>query len=675
MTRRSPGSIISSVSRNPSIPTMFQPPPGDEGDDVAFNPAHHTKIKVEWSYENEEILAEWGDIAQCYRWLNHYSHEYYSSLNAWFTIPTITFSTISGTASFASASIPVTYQEYAPMVIGSINILIGILTTIQQYLKVAELKESHRLAAIAWDKYARNITIELTKTPKERIDAATFLKFSRREFDRLMESNQSIPPHIVARFRRIYRGRNAEERARFRNIKKPDICDVMLSINDKRRKWFTESDTLEAVTLMETGMGPDPYDIKSEMVHEEDESDGSHTLQEYELNRQNTDMNRMVGSVTEGQSEVTDGEMVENGTMTGTETMTWTVPGIDIEMTGVVGASGTPRTPGTPGTTRTRKQDMYARTFSRENLMKHDTVLKAEDEEEKKRRWGLLPYPTPTPTPRSDPIRRGSSREYLDAMVKTMIQQPISGIRDTFLKTVFRPTPTPSEEDGGTPCEPPLETPRVGKDDPTLDGAFPSPPVRSSPKSSVSKADSRNPVSSSGGTTKEPARRYSVGKAGTPIQISSVRVDGTGRRRPSGSNLYVPDRSDRIPTPTRPPASDSSHPVTLVPFHTLTRNPPTTPPSPPKVDTTGAVTVTKKRVTHEADYIVMGLDIPRKTGVGTPAATPAATPVEDLSPASSMSDEHLPLPPILKYETALENIVISQVEEGMGDDTVDDIVA
>jgi hypothetical protein len=40
-----------------------------------------------------------------------------------------------------------------------------------------------------------------------------------------------------------------------------------------------------------------------------------------------------------------------------------------------------------------------------------------------------------------------------------------------------------------------------------------------------------------------------------------------------------------------------------------------------------------------------------------------------------MSDEHLPLPPILKYETALENIVISQVEEGMGDDTVDDIVA
>jgi len=649
---------------------MFQPPPGDEGDDVAFNPAHHTKNKVEWSYENEEILAEWGDIAQCYRWLNHYSHEYYSSLNAWFTIPTITFSTISGTASFASASIPVAYQEYAPMVIGSINILIGILTTIQQYLKVAELKESHRLAAIAWDKYARNITIELTKTPNERIDAATFLKFSRREFDRLMESNPCIPHHIVARFRRVYTGRTVEERARFRNIKKPDICDVMVSINDKRRKWFTESDTLEAVPGMGTGMGtgmgmgPEMFDTKSEMVGEEDESDGSHTLQEYELNRQNTDMNRTVGSVTEGQSELTDGETVENG------------QGASIEMTGVVGASGPPRT---PGTSQIRKQELYARTFSRENLMKHDTVLKAEDEEEKKRRWGLLPYPTPTPSPRPDPIRRGSSREYLDSVVKTMIQQPMSGIRDTFLKTVFRPTPTPSEDDGGTPREPPLETPRVSRDDLTLDGA--PPPVRSSPKSSGGKSDPRTPVSSSGGTTKEPpARRYSVGKAGTPIQISSVRVDTTGRRRLSGTNLYASERSDRIPTPTRPPAPatapDTSRPVTLVPFHTLTRNPPTSPPSPPKVDTTGTgtVTVTKKRVTHEADYIVMGLDIPRKTGPGTPVATP----MEDLSPASSMSDEQPsqpPLPPILKYESPPENIVISHLEDGLGDDTVDDITA
>lgn len=136
--------------------------------------------KVKWSPENEKILVEWCDIAQCYKWLNTRAHAKYSLIHAWFTIPAITLSTISGTASFAQASIPVAYQPYAPMIIGTINICIGILTTVQQYLKISELNESHRVLAIAWDKYARNISIELAKLPEERMDAGPFLKMSRQ---------------------------------------------------------------------------------------------------------------------------------------------------------------------------------------------------------------------------------------------------------------------------------------------------------------------------------------------------------------------------------------------------------------------------------------------------------------------------------------------------------------
>ena len=66
-----------------------------------------------------------------------------------------------------------------------INIFIGILTTMQQYLKISELNEAHRVSAIAWDKFARNIRIELSKHPDERTDAKTFLKVCRQEFDRL----------------------------------------------------------------------------------------------------------------------------------------------------------------------------------------------------------------------------------------------------------------------------------------------------------------------------------------------------------------------------------------------------------------------------------------------------------------------------------------------------------
>lgn len=210
-----------------------------ENDSIIYN--SHIK-NVEWSYDNEEMLAEWCDIAQCYRWLYSRTHSYYSHLHAWFTIPSIICSTVSGTASFAQTSLPIHAQVYAPMVIGTINIIIGILATIQQYLKISELKESHRIASIGWDKFSRNISIELSKTPDERTMAGSFLKFNRQEFDRLMESNQLIPYHIIEKFNRIFKGKTTEEQHNFDIITKPDVCNSIVSVHERRHMWFATRD-------------------------------------------------------------------------------------------------------------------------------------------------------------------------------------------------------------------------------------------------------------------------------------------------------------------------------------------------------------------------------------------------------------------------------------------------
>ncbi len=199
------------------------------------------KVKVEWSPENELIMVEWCDVAQCYKWLNSRSHTHYSKMHAWFTIPAIIFSTISGTASFASSSIPEDYQVYAPLIIGTINIFIGILTTIQQYLKISELNEAHRVSSIAWDKFARNIRIELAKHPDERTDAKTFIKICRQEFDRLMETSPDIAEKMVNEFNKTFTGKEGtRQRKRFEQLRKPDICDTIISANETRHKWYKE---------------------------------------------------------------------------------------------------------------------------------------------------------------------------------------------------------------------------------------------------------------------------------------------------------------------------------------------------------------------------------------------------------------------------------------------------
>ena len=138
------------------------------------------------------------------------------------------------------------YQEYSPLLIGSINIFIGILTTIQQYLKISELNEAHRVSSIAWDKFARNIRIELSKHPDERTDAKTFLKVCRQEFDRLMETSPDIKEKIIIEFNTKFNGKEGtKERKRFEQLRKPDICDTIISANETRHKWYKDLENID----------------------------------------------------------------------------------------------------------------------------------------------------------------------------------------------------------------------------------------------------------------------------------------------------------------------------------------------------------------------------------------------------------------------------------------------
>jgi hypothetical protein len=189
----------------------------------------------QWSVEHERILAEWADKAMCYRWLHTRANSLYSSLNAWYTIPCIIISTLAGTANFAQTRVPEEYQGMFTMGVGAINIAGGIISTIQQFLKITQLNEAHRVSSISWDKFYRNVKIELTKHPNERIAVSHMLKMSKEEFDRLMETSPVIPDKIIAEFKKSFEGS-----PEFVIISKPEICDVLISTEKFRNPWYTE---------------------------------------------------------------------------------------------------------------------------------------------------------------------------------------------------------------------------------------------------------------------------------------------------------------------------------------------------------------------------------------------------------------------------------------------------
>ena len=203
-------------------------------------------VKVEWSVENELLLVEWADMAQCYKWLHTEECTKFRHLHMWFTIPVITLSTVTGTASFATASVPDSIREYAPMVIGTINIFVAILGTVQQYMKISELKEAHNNSAIFWDKIARSIRTELTKLPRERIDCGHFLKSCRIDFDRFMETSPMLSHNAVTAFENNFKGElGTEKRRLYDELNKPDVCNYIISANHNRHHWWRSEITMD----------------------------------------------------------------------------------------------------------------------------------------------------------------------------------------------------------------------------------------------------------------------------------------------------------------------------------------------------------------------------------------------------------------------------------------------
>lgn len=185
-----------------------------------------------WSKEQEVLMAEWSDLAMCYRWLHDKSEKHFHSKTIWINLPVIILSTLGGTASFGVQSLfsDDDSKKYASFAIGGISLVAGLLTTVGNYLRYPQLEESHRVGSIAWGKFQRLIAVELALKPDDRIDSLDFLKICRADLDRLIEQSPPIPQETIDLFTNLF--------GSITDLKRPDICGDL-----KHTQVFESSET------------------------------------------------------------------------------------------------------------------------------------------------------------------------------------------------------------------------------------------------------------------------------------------------------------------------------------------------------------------------------------------------------------------------------------------------
>lgn len=215
-----------------------------------------------WLEEDELILQQWSDISICYKWMHSQAFNKYRRIFLGMTIPVIIISTITGTANFAQEQLPLEYRSTFLMVVGSLNIIVGIVSTIMQFIKVNELKEAFNMSIKNWDKYHRNIQLELMKNPENRTGKSTMLEFAKKEFDRLIDLSPEIPSDVIKLFNLKFKDNT---------LFKPDICDNLSPTIIYRKKAEIKIDIDKTLEVKEkfkerNGRYPNDEELKDILV-------------------------------------------------------------------------------------------------------------------------------------------------------------------------------------------------------------------------------------------------------------------------------------------------------------------------------------------------------------------------------------------------------------------------
>jgi len=162
-------------------------------------------MEIMWNEYHENVLRQWGESSACYRYMHHRAFLMFKKMSLRFNLPVIVLSTITGTANFAQSTLPASIQPAAPSIIGGLNLIAGLIATIMQFLKVNELMENHRTAALGHGSLSRNIRLQLALPREERKkEGLKFVEECKSIYDSLLEQSPAIPKNILIQFEKDY---------------------------------------------------------------------------------------------------------------------------------------------------------------------------------------------------------------------------------------------------------------------------------------------------------------------------------------------------------------------------------------------------------------------------------------------------------------------------------------
>ena len=170
-----------------------------------------TTTAEEWDKKSEALLREWKEKCSGYRWLHNHARFHHKSISDWLSYPSIIIASATGVGGFAFMN-PTGDGEtpdnirWFQVAFATLNVIGGILTSVNKFSQSASLVEKHSIASIAYSKLYRAIDMELTLDPEHRQQKsiAELVRSFREHYDRLLDESPDLPCKSIIAFQKKF---------------------------------------------------------------------------------------------------------------------------------------------------------------------------------------------------------------------------------------------------------------------------------------------------------------------------------------------------------------------------------------------------------------------------------------------------------------------------------------
>jgi hypothetical protein len=154
-------------------------------------------ITDSWSNELEDLMKSWGEKAAGNRELHEKTALKWKRLSERLYLPLILSTTFSSISSF---SLSKTENIYMFHIMGYVNVCSTLLAGLIKYYKPDERAQKHILISKQYFSLYRQITLELGMNKADRQRADLFCKWTKQQYDKLLNDSPFIPGDIVDQY-------------------------------------------------------------------------------------------------------------------------------------------------------------------------------------------------------------------------------------------------------------------------------------------------------------------------------------------------------------------------------------------------------------------------------------------------------------------------------------------